>query len=292
MVKIETADTSLAALKLLASQRPLVIGHRGCCQFAPENTLPSFTLALEVGVDLVELDYRHSKDGVPVVIHDGELDRTTDARERWGRKRIPVASKTAAEIQSLDAGSWFHPKFAGAKVPLLTEALDVIQRSAVPLIERKAGDARACAKLLHDKNLINHVVVISFDWHYLRVFHELYPSQVLGALDPPGLLSNGQRPSAFSKRLNAARLVDLAKTGARVVVWNRQVSADAVRLAHRRGLNVWVYTVNAPALANRLLDLGVDGIITNNPSLILKTLPSGRPARGKNSSTCEQDLLT
>ena len=66
MVKTETADTSLAALKLLASQRPLVIGHRGCCQFAPENTLPSFTLALEVGVDLVELDYRHSKDGVPV----------------------------------------------------------------------------------------------------------------------------------------------------------------------------------------------------------------------------------
>jgi glycerophosphoryl diester phosphodiesterase len=251
-------------VNLLASPRPLVIGHRGCCQFAPENTIPSFKLALEAGADLVELDYRQSKDGALMVIHDEELDRTTDARERWGRKHIRVDSKTAAQIQSLDAGNWFHPKFADAKVPLLAEAFDVIQRGAVPLIERKAG-----------------VVVISFDWHYLRAFHELEPRQVLGALGPPSLLSNGKKPSAFSKKLNAARLDDLAKTGARIVVWNRQVSADAVRLAHRRGLKVWVYTVNDPALANQLLAIGVDGLITNNPSLICKALASRTAGSGQ-----------
>jgi glycerophosphoryl diester phosphodiesterase len=260
------------ALKLLASRRPLVIGHRGGCQFAPENTIPSFKLALAAGADLVELDYRLSRDGALIVMHDEELDRTTDAREYWSRKHIPVDSQNAAEIQSLDAGSWFHPKFAGTKVPLLTEALDVIQDGAVPLIERKAGDAQLCIELLRRKNLINRVVVISFDWNYLHAFHELEPSQVLGALGPADLLSNGRKPSGFSKRLNAARLDEVQKVGARIIVWNRQVRKEAVRQAHQRGLKVWVYTVNTLPLANRLLDLGVDGLITNNPSFIWKTL--------------------
>src|SRR5262245_34345860 len=110
------------ALRILGARRPLVIGHRGYCQFAPENTLPSFELAVQAGPVLVELYYRHSSDGVPMVIHDRELDRTTDAKKRWHRRRIPVSSKTAAEIQGLDAGNWFDSRFAGTRIPLLTEA--------------------------------------------------------------------------------------------------------------------------------------------------------------------------
>src|SRR2546423_4991809 len=101
------SDSDLPALKLIASARPLVIGHRGYCQFAPENTLPSFKLAIEAGADLIELDFRKSKDGVLIVIHDAELDRTTNARRRWRKRRIKVEMRTALEIQSLDAGSWF-----------------------------------------------------------------------------------------------------------------------------------------------------------------------------------------
>ena len=274
---MRVSATESTALKLLTSERPLVIGHRGCCQFAPENTTPSFKLALEAGADLVELDYRHSKDGALVVVHDDELDRTTDATKRWGGRKIRVDSKIAAEIQSLDAGSWFHPEFAGARVPLLTEALDLIQRGGgVALIERKAGDAVLCVKLLRDKKLINHVVVISFDWSYLRAFHESEPDQVLGALGPPSLLPDGKKHSRLSKKLSTAWLNDLAKTGAKVVVWNRHVSKEAVQQAHQRGLRVWVYTVNDPALANRLLDLGVDGLITNDPSLIGKAIAMRR----------------
>ena len=119
----------------------MVIGHRGYCHLAPENTLPSFELALAAGADLVELDCRSSKDGVLVVIHDRELDRTTDARRRWKRRHTKVESVTAAEIQSLDAGSWFDHRFAGAKVPLLSEALETIQAGSVALIERKTGNA-------------------------------------------------------------------------------------------------------------------------------------------------------
>ena len=221
---------------------------------------------------MVELDCRPSRDGALLVIHDDELDRTTDAIRRWGGQHIRVDSKTAAEIQSLDAGSWFDPKFAGAKVPLLSEALDVIQTRGITLIEHKAGDAAACARLLRGQRLINDVVVLAFDWSCLRAFHELEPKLVLGALGPPGWLSDGGKPSRFSRKLSAAHLDELQKTGASVVVWNRQVTWQTVRLAHERGLKVWIYTINEPALANRLLDLGVDGLISNHPALIRKTL--------------------
>ena len=271
-LNMNASEPTLPALKLLASQRPLVIGHRGYCQIAPENTLPSFKLALTAGADLVELDYYHSRDGKLVVIHDGELDRTTDATNRWHQKKIRVGTKTAAELQSLDAGSWFDPKFAGTKIPLLAEALDTIQQGSVTLIERKGGPPPACIRLLHEMHLINKVVVQSFDWEYLRAFHEQESEQVLGALGPTDRLSDGSQPSSRTKDLSAAWLDELQKTGAKVVVWSDKVSRETVQLAHQRGLRVWVYTINDPAQANELLDIGVDGIITNDTSLIRKTI--------------------
>lgn len=257
---------------LLKLKRPLVIGHRGYPQFAPENTLPAFKLAMQAGADLVELDYYHSKDGQPIVVHDTTLDRTTDATNRWGGKKIAVESKTAAEIQSLDAGSWFDAKFAGTKAPLLNEALDLIQNGNVTLIERKEGDAATCVKLLKDRALINQVVVQAFDWQYLKNIHDLEPTQVLGALGPPKLLADGSKPGDRPKPLNAEWLDLVKASGAKVVVWSQEVSKEAVQQAHARRLKVWVYTINDPELANKLLDMGVDGIITNNISLIWRTL--------------------
>ena len=272
VLNMNAAETTLPALRLVASQRPLVIGHRGYCQFAPENTLPSFKLALVAGADLVELDYHHTKDGKLIVIHDGELDRTTDATNRWAGDKFKVGTKTAAEIQSLDAGSWFDPKYAGTKIPLLAEALDTIQQGGVTLIERKDGEPAACISLLRGKDLINKVVVQSFDWEYLRAFHEQEPAQVLGALGPPERLAGGKKPSGTPKELSATWLDELQKTGAKVAVWSQKVSKEAVQLAHQRGLKVWVYTVNDQEVANNLLDMGVDGIITNNTSLIWKAI--------------------
>lgn len=270
---MKATESDAPALKLLNAKRPLIIGHRGYPQFAPENTLPSFKLALEAGADLVELDYYHSKDGALVVFHDTTLDRTSDATNRWGGSKIPVGARTAAELHSLDAGSWFDVKYGGTKIPLLTEALDMIQGGGgITLIERKAGDAPTCVKLLREKNLINQVIVQAFDWQYLKTFHELEPQQVLGALGPPKLLADGSKPGDRPKQLNAAWLDDLVKTGAKAVVWNDQVTKEAVEEAHKRKLKVWVYTINDPVLANKLLDMGVDGIITNNTSLMWKTV--------------------
>src|SRR5258706_4015047 len=188
------SETNLPALNLLANKRPIFIAHPGYSQFAPENTLPSFKLAVDAAADLVELDYHHSKDGQLIVIHDPHLDRTTDATHRWSQRHIRVNSRTAAEIQSLDGGSWFHPTFAQTKVPLLSEALDTIQKGSVTLIERKAGDPAACIKLLKERDLINKVIVQAFDWEYLRAFHQQNSEQVLGALGPPSLLPGGEKP--------------------------------------------------------------------------------------------------
>lgn len=259
---------SLSAEKLLEYKRSLVIGHRGYCAIAPENTLPSFRLALEAGADLVELDYHHSEDGVPVVIHDRILDRTTDARKKWKRQRIKVSRVNARELQTLDAGSWFDAKFAGAKVPLLAEALDFICGSGgVAVIEHKSGDPATLAKLLREKHLINRVVVISFNWKFLREFHKLEPAQVLGALGPPTRLTNGRKPTHLRRGLGL-RLADLKKTGASVAVWNRKVSKRVVEKARRQGLKVWVYTINQPKQARELKVRGVSGIITNEIATI------------------------
>jgi glycerophosphoryl diester phosphodiesterase len=267
---VSAADSP--AETLLNLKRPLVIGHRGYPQFAPENTLPSFKLAMRAGADLVELDYYHSKDGQLVVFHDTTLDRTTDATNRWGGKKIPVESKTAAEIRSLDAGTWFDAQFAGTKVPFLTEALDVIQNGGVTLIERKEGDAATCVKLLKERALINRLVVQAFDWQYLKNFHDLEPTQVLGALGPPKLLADGSKPGDRPKPLNAEWLDLVKASGAKIAVWNRDVSREAVQQAHARGLKVWVYTINEAELANSLLDMGVDGLITDNPSVIWRAM--------------------
>lgn len=270
---MESANTGALAVNLLSTNRPLVIGHRGYCSIAPENTLPSFSLALEAGANLIELDYHHSKDDVPLVIHDDTLDRTTDARKRWRRTRIKVADTTATEIRSLDAGGWFGAKFAGARVPLLTEALDfILTGGGVPLLEHKSGAAATCIRLLSERKLLNKVIVISFDWSHVSEFHEMEPGQLLGALGPPDHLSDGKKPSGISKRLTGGWLDELAKTGAKIVVWNRLVSSHAIQLAHQRGLKVWIYTVDAPKLALQLLDKGVDGIITNRIAVIQKAL--------------------
>lgn len=256
--------------KLLELKRPLVIGHRGYCAIAPENTLASFALALAAGADLVELDYQHSKDGVPMVIHDNILDRTTDARKRWKRRRIKVSRTIAAEIQTLDAGSWFGSKFAAAKVPLLTEALDLIcGNDRIALIERKSGDGATLAKILRQRELINKVVVFSFNWKFLRELHQLEPQQVLGALGPPTRLTNGRRPTRIRRGMRV-RLADLTKTGAKIAVWNHRITKRAIQQAHRRGLHVWVYTIDDANQARQLIARGVNGIITNDIAAIAK----------------------
>jgi glycerophosphoryl diester phosphodiesterase len=227
---------------------------------------------MEAGVDMVELDYRQTADGQLVVIHDTELDRTTDVRLRWGGQHIKAETRTTAEIRSLDAGSWFGPNYAGTRIPLLSEALDLIQPRSMALLERKSGDAESIARLLESKHLVGRVIVQSFDWLFLRSLRERLPEQPLAALGPlAGLPGVKKRPGVFGQ-LSGRWLKAVSRTGASAVVWNKQISQKAVRQAHQHGLKVWIYTINRQDVAERLLDLGVDGLITNNPAIIWKAM--------------------
>ncbi len=256
---------------LMALDRPLVIAHRGYSMAAPENTLPAFRLALWAHSDLVELDYFHSSDGIPVVFHDRTLDRTTNSVELWGKEDVPIASKPYRALRELDAGTWFSEDFAGAHVPTLAEALDVIQSESITLIERKQGDAQTLFELLVEKNMLDDVVVQAFDWDFLADFHDLAPNVPLGALGPPRQ-ADGSRYPRDERYLDTGFLDRLEAAGASVVGWNRQVTPESVKQAQDRGLPVWVYTINEPDEARRLLDMGVDGIITDNPAMLWKVL--------------------
>lgn len=270
-VEDSQASAQLPAIELLRRNRPLVIGHRGASKVAPENTLAAFRSAMTAGADLVELDYHHSRDGIPVVIHDATLDRTTDATNRWGGQNLRVSDRTLAELRELSAGRWFTPPFPGESLPTLNEALEVIQAGRVTLVERKDGDAATCVALLRQQNLVNRVVVQAFDWDYLRDYHRLEPGQVLGALGPPGS-RGGRKLSDEEKALNDVWLDEIRELGAQVAVWNRQVDAASVRSAHARGLKVWVYTIDDPELARHLVAAGVDGVITNDPERLRNSI--------------------
>jgi glycerophosphoryl diester phosphodiesterase len=275
VAKVRVGIRRRRRLDMSRNRRPLVIGHRGFPAIAPENTLPSFEFALAAGVDLVELDYRQSADGELVVIHDADLDRTTNARLEWNGRKIRVETKTAAEIRILDAGAWFGPTFAETRVPLLKEALNLIRNRGVALLERKSGDAQSTARVLEETGCAGWVVVQSFDWNFLSDLHALLPNQPLAALGPLAGLPGAKKAPGVFGQLNERWLKALRRTGASVVVWNKQVSRGGVRQAHEQGLKVWVYTIDRPELASRLLDLGVDGLITNNPALIWKAIALG-----------------
>lgn len=247
------------AQKLVGKPGTLIIAHRGNSVHAPENTLPAFKSAVKLKADLVELDYYHSSDGIPVVIHDNFLDRTTDSQQVFGKEKLLVEETPLAQLQMLDAGKWFDLKFAGTRIPTLAESLDCIQAGSVTLIERKKGDAETCIKLLREKGLVDQVVVQSFDWEYLAACHKLEPGLALAALGQDGLTM---------KRLDA-----VAQTGAAVVAWDQaKLNKAGIAAIHARGLKAWVYTVNESARAKELLDGGIDGIITNAPGRMLKLL--------------------
>ena len=193
------ARPSIQPEELLRSPTPLLIGHRGAAAVAPENTLPAFAAAIEAGADLVEFDYYHDADGRPFVFHDKYLDRTTDSIKKLGQTKIEVDGINPAKLRDLDAGTWFDARFAGTKIPSVEQALTAIRPGAVPLIERKGGDAPTLVRLLAELKMTNGVVVQAFDWAFLRDCAKAEPKVILGAL--------GSGPLAGQLRDDLARLL-------------------------------------------------------------------------------------
>ncbi|MCR4406029.1 MAG: glycerophosphodiester phosphodiesterase [Anaerolineae bacterium] len=237
--------------------RVLNFAHRGASARAPANTLSAFRLAAELGADGVELDVQLSKDGAVVVIHDFTVDATTDGSG-------PVAEKKLAELQALDAGSWFDAAFAGEHIPTLQEVMDAVGYRLLLNIELKlpftlvnTGLEAEVVRLIEDNNLVDRVIVSSFHPLALRRVKSLNPRI------PTGLLYAHNLPIY----LRRAWLAPLAPHEARHPDFT-MVTPAYVRAVKARGYRINVWTVDDPDEMCRLLDLGVDAIITNRPDVL------------------------
>ena len=248
-----------------------VIGHRGAAAYAPENTLESFALALTLGADALELDLRRSADGVPIVLHDPTLDRTTD---RFG----PAGVLRLEELQRADAGYRFSPegggfpfRTGGARIPTLREVLTAFPETPLLLELKEAAVQEAVASELVQAQAVERVVVAASDWRALAAFRK-----------PPFQSGASQR--------DIARLYFGTGTpdpGCRLYAvpdrhhWLRIPTRRFVRKAHRLGAPVHVWTVDDTRLALRLWRRGVNGIVTNRPDLIRASRDSSLgPHRG------------
>jgi glycerophosphoryl diester phosphodiesterase len=230
-----------------------VIAHRGASGSCPENTLPAFRRAVELGAHMIELDVQLTRDGHPVVIHDTTLHRTTSGRGA-------VRSRTLAEIAALDAGSWFGPRFAGARVPTLAEVL-----AAVPIpinVELKAaGDDGLEDRVLEQvrvANALGRVVFSSFDWASLERVRRSCEEADLAVL----WAGRGAAKAIAEASVIRARSVHL-RNGRGVV--------DAVGRARAAGLLARVWTVNSPVDFAALTRAGAAGVFTDYPERFLHT---------------------
>ncbi len=237
-----------------------IFAHRGAKRIAPENTLPAFAAALEMGVDGIELDVHLSRDGRLVVIHDETLDATTNGHG-------PVSALTAAELAALDAGSHFDPAFAPVGVPTLDEVMDLVDDRCVVNIEVKTADPLGGAAVeplldfLRMRQLFDQVIVSSFNPVSLIRLRSLESRVRLGLLHFQPL------PDDLSTRFMSGligpdalhphhALVDDA-----YMVWAR---------AHGCPVNTW--TVNDVADAQRLAGLGVAAIMSDAPDEMMQYL--------------------
>ncbi len=240
--------------------RTLNFAHRGASHEAPANTLAAFLLAAELGADGIELDVHLSRDGEIVVIHDFDLQATTDGQG-------PVGARTLAELKELDAGGWFDPVFAGEQIPTLQEVIDAVGDRLLLNIELKAKSSRvdrlavAVVRAIERNHLSRRVIVSSFNPWALRWVDQLNSSIPLGLLYGPrqswlvrlGWLRQRLRVDALHPHHSA-------------------IDARSVRWITSHGYRLHTWTVDEPGRMRQLIELGVDLIITNRPDRLRAVL--------------------
>ena len=242
--------TGKANFQLALFQNPTVMAHRGLSADAPENTLYAFSDAISVGADFIELDVQQTKDGVLVVMHDSNLKRTTGVNK-------DIWDVNYADIQDLDAGSWFDPAYANARIPTLEETLQFVDKRAKLNIEIKptkhGSDTleQDVANLITEYHYTDACYVTSFSYGSLKKVKEVNPDIRTGYLMSVayGQFYSLQYADAFS--LNKVF-----------------VTSQVVNAAHQQGKQIFAWTVNSVSEVRSLCNLHVDSIITDDPVMV------------------------
>jgi len=239
---------------------PPAIAHRGASAIAPENTLAALRLAHAAGAPWVEFDAKLTRDGVPILMHDDTLNRTTDGEGK-------VADINWLDIQKLDAGSWFASRFRGERVPLLAEALEVVLEQNMRLnleIKPCPGRAKATAmvtmietaKLWPDDR--PPPLISSFDEEALSIAAQLQP--------------HWPRSFAFEDWRDDWRDVATRVNAEALTVDADLLTREHMHVLAQSGLAILAFTVNDPQRAKELLGEGVSAVFCNNPKAMIDAL--------------------
>jgi len=272
---------SLLAVAVSANERPTtidefydtqartrVIAHRGFSGAAPENTIAAVRAAVEINADMVEIDVTLTSDGHIVVIHDETLDRTTNGSGE-------VFRYTFAELQGLDAGSWFDANFAGERIPTLDQVLTEVDGRILLNVEIKSeavdrGIVAKVASTIRRQGMVDQVVVSSFSPKALQEMKSFAPEIRTAVL----------YNTKYHKDQDAVEIVN--GLGASVFNIKRQrLTRKMLRRCREHDIPVGIYTVNEPCRMRRLVKKGIDAIFTDHPDRLLEIFNStaiGAPA--------------
>ena len=230
----------------------LVIAHRGASIHAPENSMAAVLRALDDGADQVEIDVQETLDGHVVVAHDADFMKVA-------RNPVNVWNATLDELVQIDIGSSFGPEFAGERVPTLRQVLEAARGRATVNIELKfyGHDIRLeerVVEIVEDVGVADGVVLMSLKYDSVRKLRSLRPTWRVGLL-------------------SATAVGDLTRSDADFLAVNTALATRRfIRRAHGRGQDVYVWTVNDPSVMWELINLGVDGLITDDPALAREVL--------------------
>lgn len=238
-------------------KRPLIIAHRGASAYAPENTMIAFMKALEMNADGIELDVQMTKDKALVVCHDEKVDRTTNGKGF-------IKDFTLKEIKDLDAGSWFGEEFRGQRIPELNEVLELIKDRDILLnIELKnapilyEGIEKKTIDMILEYGMEDRVIISSFNHYSLVEIKKINPRIKTGALYNAGLVE----PWIYAKRINADALHPL---------FYNLLIPDLIKGCFENGIMLNPFTVDDERYITALVNLKINGIITNYPDKAVK----------------------
>lgn len=233
-----------------------IVSHRGAAAIAPENTLAAMRIALDQGVEFLETDVHLTADGVPILMHDPTLDRTTDGTG-------PVAARSYEEIQRLDAGGWFSSEYAGEPVPTLEEFLEMLETSnAQALVELKGEWTEAQLEQVADQlrahHMVNRVVLQSFEIPTLEGLQAVAPEFAR-------LLLTREWDEATVA--HAVRM-QVSAVGARIKLYEQR--PELLETLREVGIGSLVYTLNTEGKWQQACDRGVDLVVTDDPVSLME----------------------
>ena len=239
-------------------QSPIIFGHRGASKYAPENTVAAFELALKQGAEAFELDTMLSADGIPVVIHDRTVDRTTDDSGKMDQ----ISTK---KLRNIDAGSNFSMKYSNERIPLLEEVFTTFKNRALINVELKnyhnLSDAlpEKVAEIANRIDVIEQLLFSSFFPSNLKRIKRLIPGVPIALLCSRGVIGCLSRSKVF-----------LSVSPDYIHPHYKDITKSFIEKQHHMYRKVNVWTVNHQTDMIRLINQGVDGIITDDPKLALK----------------------